>query len=188
MFVPTHRRRPRPVLLAGVLAAVAALPFAQAAQAKPEAPPVPTKIQAPAGNEVFLKRHATGVQIYTCSSTATGYSWGSSVPRANLYDKHDHLRGTHYAGPTWEDQDGSKVVGARIDGVTVDPTAIPWLLLKATPSPDTHGKLGSATYIQRVATTGGIAPAAADCNAATAGTVAEVPYTADYYFWKAKGH
>src|SRR6266545_173743 len=42
----------------------------------------------------------------------------------------------------------------------------------------------ATTYIQRIATTGGLAPPAVDCNAATAGTVAEVPYTADYYFWK----
>jgi len=180
----TSSRRMTRLALGGAAAIVAALPGAQAAQAKPVPPPVPTKIQVPAGNQVFLKRHAIGVQIYTCAPTATGYSWGSSVPRADLYNKHGVLRGTHYAGPTWEDHDGSKVVGARVDGVTVDPTAIPWLLLKATPAPDTHGKLGATTYIQRLATTGGLPPAAADCNAASAGTVAEVPYTADYYFWK----
>jgi hypothetical protein len=182
----TSSHRITRLALAGAAAIVAALPIAQAAQAKPVPPPVPTKIQVPAGNDVFLKRHATGVQIYTCSPTATGYSWGSSVPRADLFNKHGMLRGTHYAGPTWEDQDGSKVVAARFDGVTVDPTAIPWLLLKATPAPGTHGKLGKTTYIQRVATTGGLPPAAADCNVTTVGTVAEAPYTADYYFWKAK--
>jgi hypothetical protein len=45
-------------------------------------------------------------------------------------------------------------------------------------------RLVATTFIQRIATTGGLAPPAADCNATTAGTVAEVPYTADYYFWK----
>ena len=137
----TSSRRMTRLALAGAAAIAAALPVAQAAQAKPVPPPVPTKVQVPAGNEVFLKRHAIGVQIYTCGSTATGYSWGSSVPRADLFNKHGMLRGTHYAGPT---------------------------------------------YIQRVATTGGLPPAAADCNVATVGTVAEIPYTADYYFWKAK--
>jgi hypothetical protein len=72
------------------------------------------------------------------------------------------------------------------DHVTVDPTAIPWLLL-STPSP-TAGpdgdRLVHTTYIQRTATTGGLAPAAATCNTTTASTVAEVPYTADYFFWK----
>ena len=56
------------------------------------------------------------------------------------------------------------------------PTAI-W----AAPDGD---RLVATTYVQRIATTGGLAPPAAECNAATAGTVAEVPYTADYYFWK----
>jgi hypothetical protein len=175
--------------LAGLAAMAAALPAAQAAQAKPVPPPVPTKIQVPAGNKVSLKRHAIGVQIYTCSSTATGHSWGSSVPRADLYNERGKLRGTHYAGPTWLDHDGSKVVASRVDGVTVDPTAIPWLLLKANPdSGSDPGKLAGTTYVQRVATTGGLPPAAGDCNAATVGTVAQVPYTADYYFWKAAGH
>jgi hypothetical protein len=36
----------------------------------------------------------------------------------------------------------------------------------------------------RHATTGGLTPPAATCNATTAATQAEVPYTADYYFWK----
>jgi Protein of unknown function (DUF3455) len=94
---------------------------------------------------------------------------------------------THFGGPAWQAKDGSKVVGrlAR-DPVPVDPTAIPWLLL-STPSP-TAGpdgdRLVDTTYIQRTATTGGLAPAAATCNATTAGMVAEVPYTADYFFWK----
>ena len=75
------------------------------------------------------------------------------------------------------------------DPVTVDPTAIPWLLLSpvskgAGPDGD---RLAHTTYIQRIATTGGLAPAAALCNAGTVGTVAEVPYTADYYFWKKTG-
>jgi hypothetical protein len=51
----------------------------------------------------------------------------------------------------------------------------------------TPGQLGNTTNIQRIATTGGLAPPAADCNAIRAGTVAEVPYTADYYFWKHTG-
>jgi hypothetical protein len=46
------------------------------------------------------------------------------------------------------------------------------------------GQLDQTTFIQRVNTTGGLAPPASECNASTAGTQAEVPYTADYYFWK----
>jgi hypothetical protein len=40
------------------------------------------------------------------------------------------------------------------------------------------------TFIQRLDTVGGLQPPAADCNAATAGTVVESPYTAEYVFWK----
>jgi hypothetical protein len=179
------------ILLAGMVATAAALPLTAAAEAKESPPPVPTQVKVPAGNKLFLKRHATGVQIYTCNATPTGYVWGpGSTPRADLFNKRGKHRGIHYGGPTWEDRDGSKVVAARVDGTTVDPTAIPWLLLRASStSAGQHGhKLQPTTYIQRVATTGGLAPTSG-CDASTVGTQAEVPYTADYYFWKAqKGH
>lgn len=94
---------------------------------------------------------------------------------------------THFGGPSWQARDGS-LVKATLDGrVTVDPTAIPWLRLavtSATAGPD-GDRLEGTTYIQRIATTGGLAPAPADCTASTVGTTKEVPYTADYTFWKA---
>jgi hypothetical protein len=138
---------------------------------------------------VFLAGHAIGVQIYRCNATSGGFAWGLVAPRANLYDDHGNLIMTHYGGPTWEARDGSKVVAARDGQVTVDTTAIPWLRLKATSTsagPDGDRLLKTA-YVQRINTTGGLAPAAADCNAATAGAQVEVPYTADYYFWKETG-
>ena len=74
-----------------------------------------------------------------------------------------------------------------MDGVTVDPTAIPWLLLEAASTTGAKGSLlAQTTFIQRTATVGGLAPAATDCNAETVGTTAEIPYTADYHFWRAK--
>jgi hypothetical protein len=169
------------LLLVGIVAAAAVLTLTQVAQAGPPPPVVPTKIQVPDGNKVFLVGHAIGVQIYSCN----GVSWGSATPRANLYDDHGKLIITHFAGPTWQAKDGSRVVGQVVDFVTVDPTAIPWVLLSASTTPGPDGdRLVATTYVQRIATTGGLAPPAADCNATTAGTVAEVPYTADYYFWK----
>ena len=48
-------------------------------------------------------------------------------------------------------------------------------------------RLAHTTYIQRVATAGGLPPAAAGCTSATAGERQEIPYTADYRFWKATG-
>jgi hypothetical protein len=49
------------------------------------------------------------------------------------------------------------------------------------------GTFADTTFIQRVNTTGGLAPAPATCTANTIGTQSEVSYTADYHFWKAKG-
>src|SRR6266487_6250184 len=166
------------LLLVGIVAAAALLSLAQVAQAGPPAPVVPKKIQVPEGNKVFLVGHAIGVQIYSCN----GVVWSSAVPRANLYDDHGKLIITHFAGPTWQAMDGSMVVGHAEASVTVDLAAIPWVRLSAAST--TPGRLGNTTNIQRIATTGGHVPPAADCNATTAGTVAEVPYTADYYFWK----
>ena len=179
----------RRISMCVVLAAVAALPLAQVADAKTEAPDVPGDIQVEAGHEVFLSGHAIGVQIQRCNATAGGFAWGLVAPRANLYDDHGNVIMTHYGGPTWEARDGSKVMAARDGQVIVDSTAIPWLRLKATSTsagPDGDRLLRTA-YVQRVNTAGGLAPAAADCNAATAGAQVEVPYTADYYFWKETG-
>jgi uncharacterized protein DUF3455 len=177
-------RLPR-MLAAAVVAVAAASLLAQGAQA---APPPPA-IEVPAGHKVFLVAHAVGVQIYRCTATASGHEWSFVAPRATLYRDNGKLVATHFGGPTWQAKDGSTVVGRRVAGVTVDPTAIDWLLLSATstaPGPD-GDRLAGTTYIQRTATTGGLAPAAVGCNATTAGTSAEVPYTADYHFWKATG-
>jgi hypothetical protein len=94
------------------------------------------------------------------------------------------VAGKHYAGPTWQASDGSTVVGARVAGATPDPTAIPWLLLRAT-SHAGAGEMTEVTYIQRVATTGGLAPAEG-CTPASLGAVARVPYTASYCLSEAR--
>jgi hypothetical protein len=171
-------------ILAAVVAAAALVPAsAQAAE-------VPSTIAVPEGNKLFLKAHAEGVQIYSCNATATGHAWSLVAPRANLYDKRGRIIGTHFAGPTWQAGDGSKVVGKRDAGINVDPTAVDWLLLSkvsSAPGPGKHADLlVDTTYIQRINTTAGLAPAATECHAGTVGKVVEVPYTADYHFWKAR--
>jgi hypothetical protein len=165
----------------GALAALALL--VPATQAKPQAPTVPAEIQVPEGNELFEAHHAIGVQIYACNGTA----WTFVAPRANLYTDDGKFRMSHFAGPTWMAKDGSFVVGK--DAVPSPVAgAIPQLRLtaKATGAGPYGDELLGTTYIQRLNTTGGVAPAAETCNASTAGTQAEVPYTADYYFWRAK--
>jgi hypothetical protein len=165
---------------AAVAVVVVAVAAVTPAYAGPTAPAVPGEIAVAEGHKPFLVAHAAGVQIYRCD----GASWGTSTPRADLYDDHGKRIGTHYAGPAWETRDGSTVKAARVAGVTVDATAIPWLLLKATPTVRDDGRLAATSYIQRTATVGGLAPPAAACSAATIGDVVEVPYTADYTFWK----
>jgi hypothetical protein len=175
------RRRALALGLAAVAGSGALVPVAGA---EPAAPAVPAAIAVEEGNKVFLVGHAVGVQIWGCN----GFAWSLVAPRANLYGDSGRLIATHSAGPTWQARDGSSVKAARFaDPVTVDPTAIPWLLLKRNASsagPD-GDRLAGTTFIQRVATSGGVAPALATCNLSTAGTQEEVPYTADYHFWKA---
>jgi hypothetical protein len=176
----------RRLLAGGLVAAAATLSLAQAAHAGPPAPVVPSEIQVEQGNKVFLIGHGVGVQIYSCNATASGFAWSFVAPRANLYNDHGKLIIKHFGGPSWQAKDGSTAVGHLIRPVTVDPTAIPWLLLSATTTagPDGGDRLVPTTFIQRTQTTGGLAPDAATCNATAVGRVAEVPYTADYIFWK----
>jgi hypothetical protein len=176
-------------LLPATILAVVAIAIPGIALAGPAEPAVPTEIAVVDGYKVFLVAHAVGVQIHECVPNGSGYRWRFAGPRADLYSDNGTLLAKHSSGPSWQARDGSKVM-ATLDGngtVTVDPTAIPWLRLRVTSAsagPD-GDRLGETKYIQRIETTGGLAPAAATCNADTLGEVAEVPYTADYAFWKA---
>jgi hypothetical protein len=172
-----------------VAVAAAALLVSPLAHAGPAGPDVPGAVAVEAGHKVFLVGHAVGVQIYSCNATSSGFEWGFVAPRADLFGDNGKLIATHFGGPTWQARDGSTVVAQRVDGVNVDPTAIDWLLLSArsTAAGANGDRLTATTFIQRTATAGGRAPAASTCNAATVGTTVEIPYTADYHFWKATG-
>lgn len=152
------------------------------------ATPLPESLRAPASEVLSLEAAATGVQIYECKpsrDTPTRFEWTFKEPEADLFDKAGRKIGKHYAGPTWEANDGSKVVGvvkARDDGPRTG--AIPWLLLSAK-STSGSGLLSRTTSIQRVDTVGGSAPNQA-CSQAHAGTQARVDYKATYYFYVAK--
>ena len=176
--------RPR-LLAAGATVALAASLATHQAHAGPGAPDVPDTIAVDGEHQPFLVTHAVGVQIYACRAGVNGPRWGLVAPRADLYGQNDQLVGTHFGGPRWQAKDGSTVVGQRVDGVTVDQTAIPWLLLSASGTGGPDGdRLADTSFIQRVNTVGGLEPTAAECTTATVGTTDEVPYTADYYFWK----
>jgi hypothetical protein len=148
------------------------------------APNVPAAIQVPAGNKLDFAFSAIGVQIYACKVSAPGYAWVFQAPEATLLDDTMEVAGSHFAGPTWQSKDGSAVVGTKLAAATVDPTAIPWLLLQAV-SHSGDGRMTQVTYVQRLNTTGGLVPAAADCNAQKVGAIARVSYTAKYFFYQA---
>jgi hypothetical protein len=137
----------------------------------------------PAGTQLYLSLYAEGSQLYTCKAGADGsYGWSFKAPEANLYDETCAQVGTHFAGPTWQlTADGSAVVGKKL-AETAAPGAIPWLLLDATPSAPA-GKLGPATHIQRVATTGGLTPTE-PCDPTSAGKETGTFYTATYLFFR----
>ena len=142
------------------------------------APDVPADIAIGTGFKVHFHGFAVGVQIYTWNGT----NWGSAVPEATLFDSDGNIVAIHFAGPTWESNSGSRVVGTVVPPrVTVDTNAIPWLKLQAA-STSGSGVLAETKYIQRVNTAGGLAPST---PGAFVGQVARMPYTADYYFYRA---
>jgi hypothetical protein len=169
-------------LVAGLVALAAGLPLAASAQAAPS----PSSLLPPRGNLPYLIGHGRGVQIYRCATTANGFAWTFVAPRAVLTDNRGRVIIQHFGGPTWQANDGSKVVGSVVSSVAVSPTAVPWLLLSATstPAPGGGGLLAPTTFVQRLLTVGGVAPGASTCTTANTGATAEVPYTAEYVFWK----
>ena len=181
------------------LPAIAALLFGCAVSAPADpgndnrAPEVPASLVVPDGNKVSFHVYAVGVQIYGATASTnspTGFAWTFRAPEAVLLDADGNLVGIHYAfaGPTrpaWETESGSRVVGIRtVAPVKVTTNAIPWLILNAD-SANTIGPgiLERTTFIQRVNTSGGLAPAAAPT---ALGQEARVPYTAEYFFYREK--
>jgi hypothetical protein len=147
---------------------------------------VPENLVPPAEAKLSFIGHASGVQIYGCQASATGapYVWVFSAPEANLTDDANKPIATHFAGPTWQSTDGSQVKGKAIAQAVPDPESIPWLLISAIEHKGS-GMMSSITYIQRLHTKGGKAPASG-CDASAAGEKRRVPYNADYYFYSTK--
>jgi hypothetical protein len=197
----------RRILLIACVAALAVaftVPAPQSAHAAPNTPPpVPAAVQVPAGNELFLVGRAIGTQNYVCLPSGAGVKFVLFTPQATLFDKHKQVT-THFFSPNpdeggairaaWQhSRDTSTVWGAvqpgnsSSDPAFVAPGAIPWLLVTAVGAQDgpTGGdRLTATTFIQRLNTTGGVAPATGCSSPADVGHQAFVPYTADYFFYK----
>src|SRR6195256_6157455 len=169
-------------VLIQVAAAIALLLAAQVQG--PARPEVPENLQAPAGEEVILAAHATGVQIYLCQAGADQkFAWVLKAPEAELTDATGKKIAHHFAGPTWKHADGSEVKGKVIAKQDAPkPEAIPWLLLSAT-SHSGEGVFGRVTSIQRIHTEGGLPPSANTCEESANGKESRNAYSADYYFY-----
>ena len=137
----------------------AALVVAQsgAAAATDERLPIPDR------QSLLLSAKGVGHQIYKSqlkSGSTTDFEWVLKEPRAKLHDNSHKEIGKHYLGPTWEAEDGSTVVGKLIQKVPAPRAGdIPWLLVEATSHGGKEGLFSNVSYILRIDTVGGIAPA-----------------------------
>jgi hypothetical protein len=143
---------------------------------------LPPPLAVPAGNDLAFALEAEGAQVYACTASAASFGWAFQAPEARLSEASGPAAGTHYAGPTWESTDGSRVVGAKLEAATPDAAAIPWLLLRAA-SHAGSGRMEAVTFVQRIRTWGGNVPQHG-CDATHAGEVARVPYRAVYCFYR----
>ncbi len=140
-------------------------------------------IDVPPGARAILAAKGDGVQIYGCMAVQDGARWTLRGPDAKLLDPGGMQIGTHFAGPTWKLNDGSKVVGELVASQpSPDTDSVAWLLLQAKDGSAT-GRLAVVTFIRRTETHGGV-PAANDCQkSADAGKSVKVRYSATYTFY-----
>jgi hypothetical protein len=169
-------------------------------------PMVPTDIEVPAGQRLFLRAHATGTQDYTCTIDPVGPSgppigWAPYGPQATLFSDDGSQVMTHFLSPspleaglprpTWQHSRDTSVFWGKLfksssDPSFVEPGAIPWLRLDYAGTrfgPRGGGRLAYTSHVQRVNTSGGPAPATGCVDEADIGKKALVPYSADYYFY-----
>lgn len=136
------------------------------------------QLVAPDGSTLVIHAFGIGFQVYHWN----GSSWGAATPDAKIYANPGGTGqiATHFAGPSWQTNSGSKVVGTIANRCVPDPASIAWLSLTAVPSGS--GLFAKVTFIQRLNTVGGNPPAA---PGTTIGQEARIPYTADYLFYQA---
>jgi hypothetical protein len=182
------------------LGVVAGLCIAMLSPGLSAQPAVPAGLEVPAGHTLFLQGSATGTQNYICLPTASGFGWAFFGPQATLFQFNMQII-THFLSPnpdekgmpraTWQhSQDTSRVWGNAVasssDRRFVKPGAIPWLLLEvvgADRGPTGGTRLTETSFIQRIRTSGGVAPATGCDEAPNVGAKALVPYKTDYLFY-----
>lgn len=171
--------------VAAILAACSSAPMAPMA-AMYDQSALPDAVKVPAGNKVAMETVGVGQITYECrdkKDAAGQYEWVFVGPDAALNDRSGKKMGKYFGPPaTWEGMDGSKLTGTQMAVAPAGAGNIPSQLVKANPAMGT-GAMTGVTYIQRVATKGGVAPSMA-CDAGSKGKKEIVNYQADYIFYK----
>ena len=170
---------------------------------------MPDDIKVPEGAKAFLVGHGVGTQNYVCQPSGAGFKFVLFTPEATLFDDGNKQIITHYFSPnlspippetegtiraTWQDSHDTSTVWAAAtamatnstDPTFVQPGAVAWLKLQVVGSqtgPIGSNKLTSSTFIQRVNTSGGLAPSTGCSSPSDVGNEAFVKYTADYFFY-----
>jgi Protein of unknown function (DUF3455) len=165
---------------AAVLSACASSPMMM----KVDNAALPEAVRVPMGQKVMMATTGVGEITYECrekKDMAGAHEWAFVGPMATLYSGDKKAVGKYYAGPTWEAADGSKVSGKQLAMAPASPGNIPLQLVKADPAMGA-GAMTGVSYIQRLNTKGGVAPAMA-CDAASKGQRQQVAYEADYVFY-----
>jgi len=137
-------------------------------------------LDVPESQTALMTVAAHGVQVYECKDASEkAPSWVFIAPEADLFDANGVRIGRHGAGPFWQHEDGSRIVGT-VRGKADAPQAgnIPWLLLESKQQ-GSDGVFSRVTSVQRVNTVGGLAPTTG-CSVATVGKRAHIAYRAEY--------
>ncbi len=139
----------------------------------------------------------------------SGFVFMLFTPEATLFGDNEKQVITHYFSPnlgpippevegtiraTWQDSHDTSTVWAAASAMATHATdpqfvkagAVAWLLLPVVGSqsgPIGSNKLAPTTFIQRVNTSGGLAPSTGCDSLADVGREAFQPYTADYFFY-----
>ena len=189
-----------------VLGFMVSLPQLAHAQDTISPPMVPPGLDVEAGNEVFLLGRGVGTQNYVCApcdptkqNCPLGVAFTLFTPQATLFNDQGEQLITHFSSPnpneggairvSWQDsRDTSSVWAKLVKAAIVRLDSIPWVLLNVkdtgTQAGPTGDRLTKTTFMQRVNTVGGLAPAVGCLSSADLGHQAFIPYTADYFFYK----
>jgi hypothetical protein len=132
-------------------------------------------IDVPPHSRLLLRAIGSGDQVYGCLNGR----WALIAPDAKLRNQEGSVIGRHFAGPTWQLNDGSWVKGRAVaKQIAPNANAVPWLLLESV---DGTGRLETVRFIQRTGTRGGDAPG----GGCSQNAMRRVPYTATYSFYEA---